>query len=395
VRKFLLLLIMLLVIPSALAQPGVVWKAEFYDNPYLIGGAKRVITLNAINFDWGLSSPSNVPDDNFSIRFTTDAYFTAGTYRFSVLADDQVRVSVAFQPIIDTFDNPQPGTLLSAEVPLPEGVHHIQVDYREEVREAYIIFDWARVEAGSHAPVLPVIFTSAPALTPNPWVAAYYANPHLSEPFQFKRNEPSATRTFGMDPPREDLPADNFSVRWESIQPLDDGLYQMRVRADDGVRVYLNGNRVIDQWHTATGAIYTHDFAIPKGEYRFTVEYYDSGGLGFVEFNLVVLDNRPIDQLYTLPAASPASAPAASVAPVGPPTGYVITAGDALSVRSGPGRSFDRLAVIPYEGQADVLGRDAQNSWWQVEYNGVVGWVSSRYGRIQAGANINQIPIAG
>jgi hypothetical protein len=136
VRKFLLLLIMLLVIPSALAQPGVVWKAEFYDNPYLIGGAKRVITLNAINFDWGLSSPSNVPDDNFSIRFTTDAYFTAGTYRFSVLADDRVRVSVAFQPVIDTFDNPQPGTLLSAEVPLPEGVHHIQVDYREEVREA-------------------------------------------------------------------------------------------------------------------------------------------------------------------------------------------------------------------------------------------------------------------
>ncbi|MBZ0300031.1 MAG: hypothetical protein K8J31_09835, partial [Anaerolineae bacterium] len=228
-RIIILLGLLLIVAAPIAAQEGVTWKAEYFANPYLIGGDKYTQQESAIRFDWGLGSPRDLPDDNFSIRFTTDVYFPAGTYRFSALADDQVRVSVAFAPVINTFDKPQPGVLLSAEVPLPEGVHHIQVDYREEVKEAYIEVGWAPVSAGSYEPQLPVLFTSSPALTPNPWQAAYYDNPNLSEPFKFKRNEPSATRTFNTDAPREDLPADHFSVRWESIQPLADGTYQFRV----------------------------------------------------------------------------------------------------------------------------------------------------------------------
>jgi hypothetical protein len=256
-RFALLVTLLMWIAAPAAAQSGVVWKAEYYKNPYLIGQPAYERQESAIAFDWGLGAPPGLPDDNFSIRFTTNAYFPAGTYRFSALADDRVRVSVAFAPVINTFDRPQPGVLLNADVPLPEGVHHIQVDYREEVREAYVNVGWALLTPGSDAPQLPVLFTSAPALTPNPWQAAYYDNPNLGEPHVFKRDEPSATRTFNYDPPRPGMPADNFSVRWESIQPLADGTYQIRVRADDGVRVYINGSRVIDQWHSATGQIYT------------------------------------------------------------------------------------------------------------------------------------------
>src|SRR5690606_22785228 len=229
-RFLILLTLALLIAAPAAAQSGVVWKAEYYDNPYLIGSKEYEQQESAIAFDWGLGSPRDLPDDNFSIRFTTDVYFPAGTYRFSALADDRVRVSVAFAPVINTFDKPQPGVLLSADVPLPEGVHHIQVDYREETKEAYVNVGWALLTPGSDAPQLPVLFTSAPALTPNPWQAAYFDNPNLNEPHVFKRNEPSASRTFNTDPPRPGMPADNFSVRWESIQPLDDGTYQIRVR---------------------------------------------------------------------------------------------------------------------------------------------------------------------
>jgi hypothetical protein len=386
---FLMTFILLLAAPAA-AQSGVVWNAQYYDNPYLVGdNYKR--QESAVAFDWGLGSPPDLPDDHFSIRFTTDAYFTAGTYRFSALADDRVRVSVAFAPVINTFENPQPGVLLNADVPLPEGVHHVQVDYREEIKEAYVNVGWALLMPGSDAPQLPVLFTSAPALTPNPWQAAYYDNPNLNEPFLFKRNEPSATRTFNLDAPRPGMSADNFSVRWESIQPLDDGTYQIRVRADDGVRVYINGSRVIDQWHNATGQIYTHTFTAAKGEYRMTVEYYDNTGPGWVEFNLVVLDSRPIDLLYTLPGSAPQQA--APTGDVPPPTGYLITAGDALNIRSGPGTNFDIVGKMPFEAQAAVLARDASNTWWMIDYNGVVGWVSARIGRIEPGANINSIPV--
>jgi hypothetical protein len=392
-RFLILLTLALLIAAPAAAQSGVVWKAEYYDNPYLIGSKEYEQQESAIAFDWGLGSPRDLPDDNFSIRFTTDVYFPAGTYRFSALADDRVRVSVAYAPVINTFDKPQPGVLLSADVPLPEGVHHIQVDYREETKEAYVNVGWALLTPGSDAPQLPVLFTSAPALTPNPWQAAYFDNPNLNEPHVFKRNEPSASRTFNTDPPRPGMPADNFSVRWESIQPLDDGTYQIRVRADDGVRVYINGNRVIDEWHNATGQIYTHTFTIPKGEYRLTVEYYDNTGPGFVDFNIVLLDSRPIDQLYTLPGSGGAAQQAAPPADVPPPSGYLITAGDALNIRSGPGTNFEVIGKMPFEAQAAVLARDASNIWWMIDYNGVVGWVSQRIGRIEANANINSIPV--
>lgn len=399
-RKCFLLLILLLVIAptAASAQGGVVWKAEYYDNPYLIGERAALRTEERINFDWGLGSPSeHVSSNNFSARYTTDAYFSAGTYRFSVLADDRVRVSVAFAPIIDTFERPQPGVLLSAEVTLPEGVHHLQVDYQEITREAYVSFDWARIDTMPEQPQLPVLLTSAPLVNPNPWEAAYYPNPTLSEPFQFKRNEPQGpARTFNTDPPREDMPTDYFSVRWESIQPLDDGTYQIRLRAKDGVRVYINGSRVIDAWSGSAGQLFTHTFSIPKGEYRFTVEYYKTTGLGYVDYNLVLLDSRPIDQLYTLPGSgAPASASQAQIPANAQPTGYMVTAADSVNLRGGPGTSFDVVGKLPFEAQAAVLGRDAALNWWLVDYNGTVGWVSTRFGRIQEDANINSIPVVG
>ena len=400
-RNLMMMITLLVTAIPAAAQDGVVWKAEYFDNPYLIGRLVTTRPESHINFDWGLSSPDRrVPDDNFSARFTADVYFPAGNYRFSVLADDRVRVSVAFQPIIDTFERPQPGTQLSADVPLPEGVHHLQIDYREDVSEAYLSFSWARIDPGSDAPQLPVLLTSAPLVNPNPWEAAYYANPTLSEPFQFKRTEPQGpARGFSTNPPREDLPADNFSVRWESIQPLAAGTYQIRVRADDGVRVYIDGNRVIDQWHTATGQIYTHTFTVEQGNYRFTVEHYDATGNAFVDYNLVLLSGQSYDGLYTLPgsgaSAPAAAAPAAQIPANAQPTGYLVTAADNVNLRGGPGRNFAVVGKLPFEAQAAVLGRDASLIWWLVDYNGTVGWVSARFGRIQPDANINQIPVVG
>jgi uncharacterized protein YraI len=44
---------------------------------------------------------------------------------------------------------------------------------------------------------------------------------------------------------------------------------------------------------------------------------------------------------------------------------------------------------------APVLGRNASGTWWQVNYNGIVGWASGNFAVIQGGANLNQIPITG
>jgi hypothetical protein len=44
---------------------------------------------------------------------------------------------------------------------------------------------------------------------------------------------------------------ETFSVRWiGKVQPLYSETYTFYADVDDGIRVWVNGNLIIDQWHT-------------------------------------------------------------------------------------------------------------------------------------------------
>lgn len=48
-----------------------------------------------------------------------------------------------------------------------------------------------------------------------------------------------------------------------------------------------------------------------------------------------------------------------------------------INVRSGPGTNFGILTQMPLNTFAPVIGRLADNSWFQVNVNGIIGWVSA------------------
>ena len=77
-------------------------------------------------------------------------------------------------------------------------------------------------------------------------------------------------------------------------------------------------------------------------------------------------------------------------------TGFNVTALTKVNVRNAPStRGTTILAKMQRNETARIVGRTANNSWWQVNYNGTVGWVSSTFARIQGGAVVAQIPITG
>ena len=41
------------------------------------------------------------------------------------------------------------------------------------------------------------------------------------------------------------------------------------------------------------------------------------------------------------------------------------------------------------------IGRNSNNTWWQINFNGLVGWVSAQFAIISPTANISAIPITG
>lgn len=62
------------------------------------------------------------------------------------------------------------------------------------------------------------------------------------------------------------------------------------------------------------------------------------------------------------------------------PQARVVNVGaEGLNMRDGPGLEYEILRVIP-EGQVvDVLGGPENGTWWNVGYEGYVGWCSGDY----------------
>jgi uncharacterized protein YraI len=76
-----------------------------------------------------------------------------------------------------------------------------------------------------------------------------------------------------------------------------------------------------------------------------------------------------------------------------PTTGYNVTATATGILRSHPGNRHAYLGSLPAGRTAQVVGRNADSTWWQVNYNGVVGWVRASLTYIELIPDIGQIPV--
>lgn len=166
-RLFLLVSIVALLLGAAsvaTAQTGVTWTMQVYDNPYLIDPVEVATTSDRIFYEWGFGGPASGIVDNFSIRFGTETFFPAGTYRFYVDADDQVRLSIDERSIIDTLNGGQTEQTLIADVQLA-GMHRLQIDYREFTGVAYLKVSWQNVlDIGKPTPGAPAATVQATTL---------------------------------------------------------------------------------------------------------------------------------------------------------------------------------------------------------------------------------------
>ena len=64
-------------------------------------------------------------------------------------------------------------------------------------------------------------------------------------------------------------------------------------------------------------------------------------------------------------------------------------------MRSGPGTNFDVVGQLGFDEQAPIVGRNAENTWWQILDNGTLGWVIDFYVVLEDNVDINRIPITG
>jgi beta-glucosidase len=85
-----------------------------------------------------------------------------------------------------------------------------------------------------------------------------------------------------------DGPVDHFSVRWEGYYvPKREDDYKFYISADDGVRLYINGERIIDDWQRHGETLDTYSMHMEPGKlYKIRLEYFENVGTATARFGI-------------------------------------------------------------------------------------------------------------
>ncbi|MGH9363080.1 MAG: PA14 domain-containing protein, partial [Thermoanaerobaculia bacterium] len=129
------------------------------------------------------------------------------------------------------------------------------------------------------------------------------------------RTDPTLDFDWGTGSPDPSIGADTYSVRWTGkVEPLYSQTYTFYTVTDDGVRLWVNDQLIIDKWIDQAPTEWSGAIALTAlQQYDIRVEYYENGG-GAVARLLWSSAGQakevvPQSQLYLPPAGSPPAAP--------------------------------------------------------------------------------------
>jgi hypothetical protein len=131
------------------STPTDTWHAQYYNNSTLSGSPAMEREDNQVNFDWGRGSPdSRLTSDHFSARWIRSLNLAAGAWRFTVTADDGVRLWIDDRLVIDKWID-QPATTHSADVSIAAGTHTVKMEYYENSVDAVARLSYGQVSAAA------------------------------------------------------------------------------------------------------------------------------------------------------------------------------------------------------------------------------------------------------
>jgi len=266
--------------PAVPAGSGTGLQANYFNNVTLTAPAALVRT-EAVDFDWGSGAPgAGVNADNFSARWTGRVTVPAtGTYRFQTESDDGVRVWVNNAAVIDNWTDHGPTLDTSAGVNLVAGqTVDLSAEFYERGGGAVMRLRWQT--PGESAFVAIPANRLSPPVGGTGLAGSYFNNVTLTGTPALQRTE-AVDFNWGTASPGTGVTTNNFSARWTgSFQATAAGSYRLQTVSDDGVRVWVNGVQVINNWTDHSSTTNTSSaFTLAAGQKATVrVEYYEKGG---------------------------------------------------------------------------------------------------------------------
>lgn len=244
-----------------------------------------------VNYNWYHASPdASLPVDSYSVRWT--GYIktpdgVSGNYTFFTVSDDGVRLWVNGQLLVNNWTNHAP-TENSKVISLQGGqVYSIKLEYYEAGGTALIQMLWQPPNGAKEIiPSSRLLPVSEPASTYG--LKGEYFNGKTLTDLRLTRYDNNVDYDWGNWYPDPVLPVDAFSARWTGslrIPAGAGGSYRFYTVADDGVRLWVNGQLIISDW-TTHAPVENMSSLIPLDggkTYDIKLEYYEDWGGAMVQ----------------------------------------------------------------------------------------------------------------
>ena len=281
-----------------------------------------------LDFYWQHGSPdSSISNTNFSARWTGQVQAeSTGKYTFSTNSDDGIRLWVDGKQLVNNWTD-HGATQDQGTIDLVSGQKYdIKVEYYQRAGEAIAQLSWE--SAGIAKQIIPQsqlyangIPSPVPIAAPvagigrGDGLTAQYFNDKTLGAIALSRVDPTVNFDWQNGSPSAVVKADNFSVRWTGqIQAKYSEAYTFYTNSDDGVRLWVNGIQLINDWADHAPKVDTGTIDLVSGQkYDIKLEYYENmgGAVSKLAWSSAHQSQEiiPQSQLFSTSITAPISAP--------------------------------------------------------------------------------------
>lgn len=384
---------------------------NYYNNRTLTEPVTATRVDAPIDFNWAGAAPgpSGITADNFSTRWTGYVRVTqSGSYRFQTVSDDGVRLYVNGNLVIDRWNDHSATTDTTVDIPLVAGnAYTIVLEYYENAGDAVMRLHWRLPGSSTYVAIpggplptmgaglyecVPVAKPPVSACPTNSKLVAgitgdYFNNISLTAPVTSRRADSTINFDWGTGVPGPSgIGANTFSVRWDGyIHVTQSGVHRFQTNSDDGVRLTVNGDLLIDQWndHSVTSHTSAAVNLIAGNSYPIKLEFYENGGFAVAQ----LLWQTPGSSSYTVIPTGVNATPVSSAGlyQCNTVAGYAISHSGSGITCAGETITFTAVdasgnPVIPINGTTLTLTPTSATTQWvggnTAVFNGTETWVT-------------------
>ena len=165
-------------------------------------------------------------------------------------------------------------------------------EHSQSIRNPQSIVRWFMI-------LIVVLMMAGPALAQEPepqhsdpnWQATYWNNMTFSGVPNFQRSEANLDHDWEAGSPDPSISPDGFSARWTRYIEETPGVYRFTTISDDGIRVWVDDELVIDEWYDHSATMVSADTTLDSGHNLVVVEYYENTGFAVAKVSWALVSS--------------------------------------------------------------------------------------------------------